>query len=188
MAARSAGRSRGIFKGFRRRLAPDAARSAKRASLYSSRSQLSLPIIAAKRPFVKKNRHFPGLRFRKTWRSSFLEAALPPRLPPKRMVRPSLCRRRLQPGDRAGLSGKSQPWPRGSPGLCFLQCGKRPEGLLFSASPGFPRAACAPSVRLSTLFAWWSPPHHGLLGSGFRRRAHGAKKAAPLEIVEKPGG
>ena len=75
MAARSAGRSRGIFKGFRRRLAPDAARSAKRASLYSSRSQLSLPIIAAKRPFVKKNRHFPGLGFRKTWRSSFLAAA-----------------------------------------------------------------------------------------------------------------
>ena len=110
MAARSAGRSRGIFKGFRRRLAPDAARSAKRASLYSSRSQLSLPIIAAKRPFVKKNRHFPGLAFRKTWRSSFLEAALPPRLPPKRVVLPSLCRRRrLRLSKNPGVDKGPQP-------------------------------------------------------------------------------
>lgn len=187
MAARSAGRSRGIFKGFRRRLAPDAARSAKRASLYSSRSQLSLPIIAAKRPFVKKNRHFPGLTFRKTWRSSFLEAA---------------CRRAFRPKGWLSLRFAGGASSRGiAPGvrqiaaLAARQSGallpamrQAPGGSAFQRFPRFSPRSLRPFGPPLHPFRMVVPPHHGLLGSGFRRRAHGAKKAAAPEIVEKSRG
>ncbi len=173
MAARSAGRSRGIFKGFRRRLAPDAARSAKRASLYSSRSQLSLPIIAAKRPFVKKNRHFPGLAFRKTWRSSFLEAALPPRLPPKRVVRPSLCRRRLQPGDRAGCPANRSPGRAAVRGFASCNAASARRVCFSALPPGFP-AQPAPLRSASPPFSHGGPSASRPVG--FRVQAPGPRR------------
>ena len=97
----------------------------------------------------------------------------------------------LQAAPPAGGSrrvfGKSQPWPRGSPGLCFLQCGKRPEGLLFSASAGFPRAACAPSVRLSTLFAWWSLRITACWVQGSGAGPTAQKKRRRLRLSKNPG-
>ena len=86
----------------------------------------------------------------------FLGGRLPPRLPPKRVALPSLCRRRLQPGDRAGCPANRSPGRAAVRGFasCNAASARR---VCFSALPPVFPAQPAPLRSASPPFSHGGP-------------------------------